>query len=165
MGEERSRRNSMPRTMLSSRASSSAGTGRAPQAPQALDQHLGRLAAGLAQPLLARLHRICAVHVDIDAADRVGAVAALREGAATGGKSRRRATTIVENQRRRHCGGPVFGYVRATLSSTNEPGLKPDAPGHNRPPLTYKDAASISMPATRWSSTSSRWHAAPTGVA
>ncbi|NQW52634.1 MAG: phosphoribosylformylglycinamidine cyclo-ligase, partial [Rhodospirillales bacterium] len=22
----------------------------------------------------------------------------------------------------------------------NEPGLKPDAPGHNRPPLTYKDA-------------------------
>ena len=24
--------------------------------------------------------------------------------------------------------------------SMNEPGLKPDAPGHNRPPLTYKDA-------------------------
>jgi phosphoribosylaminoimidazole synthetase len=28
----------------------------------------------------------------------------------------------------------------ALLLSTNEPGLKPDAPGHNRPPLTYKDA-------------------------
>ncbi|MBS0221980.1 MAG: phosphoribosylformylglycinamidine cyclo-ligase [Proteobacteria bacterium] len=28
----------------------------------------------------------------------------------------------------------------ATLSSTKEPGLKPDAPGHNRPPLTYKAA-------------------------
>src|SRR3954469_1407374 len=26
------------------------------------------------------------------------------------------------------------------LSSTNEPGLKPDAPGHNKPPLTYKEA-------------------------
>ena len=26
------------------------------------------------------------------------------------------------------------------LSSTKEHGLKPDAPGHNNPPLTYKDA-------------------------
>ena len=36
--------------------------------------------------------------------------------------------------------GSDFCLCSRPLSSTNEQGLKPDAPGHNRPPLTYKEA-------------------------
>src|SRR4029077_1804298 len=53
---------------------------------------------------------------------------------------------IVENLRADGIAGVRYlAMVASPLSSTNEPGLKPDAPpdgtsGHNKPPLTYKEA-------------------------
>ncbi|UYN97367.1 MAG: phosphoribosylformylglycinamidine cyclo-ligase [Enhydrobacter sp.] len=45
-----------------------------------------------------------------------------------------------KTNRRAALRGSGFWLCSRHLFSTNEPGLKPDAKGHNRPPLTYKDA-------------------------
>ena len=88
---------------------------------QAVDQHARRPALGLPNALLARLDRIGRAHIDIDPGDGIGVTAyGLCGSLASRGKARGKARQQNCDDRGkpsayRHCGGPVFGYVRAPL--------------------------------------------------